>query len=84
MSSRLATATSLAERAEATYTQRQGLVERMSAAHERGETLSIDLNDLSSDDVLLFVPNFAAAKSLAEVVEWPITLWPGFKETNSV
>ena len=43
MSSRLATATSQAERAEAVYAQRQGLAERMSAAHERGEVLSIDI-----------------------------------------
>jgi conjugal transfer mating pair stabilization protein TraG len=43
MSSRLATATSQAERAEAVFAQRQGLAERMSAAHERGETLSIDI-----------------------------------------
>jgi len=43
MSSRLATATTLAERAEATYAQRKGLAERMSAAHERGETMSIDI-----------------------------------------
>jgi len=43
MSSRLTTATSQAERAEAVFAQRQGLAERMSAAHERGETLSIDI-----------------------------------------
>jgi len=43
MSSRLAMATSQAERAEAAYSQRQALAERMSAAHERGETLSIDI-----------------------------------------
>ncbi len=43
MSSRLATATSQAERAEATYSQRQALAERMTAAHERGETLSVDI-----------------------------------------
>ena len=43
MSSRLATATSQAERAEAVFAQRQGLAERMSAARERGETLSIDI-----------------------------------------
>jgi len=43
MSSRLATATSQAERAEAVFAQRQGLAERMSAAHERGETMSIDI-----------------------------------------
>jgi conjugal transfer mating pair stabilization protein TraG len=43
MSSRLATATSQAERAEAVFAQRQGLAERTSAAHERGETLSIDI-----------------------------------------
>lgn len=43
MSSRLATATSQAERTEAVFAQRQGLAERMSAAHERGEILSIDI-----------------------------------------
>ena len=36
----------------------------------------LDLTGLSSDDVLLFVPNFKAAKSLADVAPWPITLWP--------
>jgi conjugal transfer mating pair stabilization protein TraG len=43
MSSRLATATSQSERAEAAYSQRQALAERMTAAHERGETLSVDI-----------------------------------------
>jgi conjugal transfer mating pair stabilization protein TraG len=43
MASRLAATTSQSERAEATFTQRQALAERMSAAHERGETLSIDI-----------------------------------------
>ena len=43
MASRLATTTSQSERAEAAYAQRQALAERMSAAHERGETLSIDI-----------------------------------------
>lgn len=43
MSSRLSTATSQAERAEAAFAQRRTLAERMSAAHERGETLSIDI-----------------------------------------
>ncbi len=43
MSSRLATTTSQSERAEAAYAQRQALAERMSAAYERGETLSIDI-----------------------------------------
>ena len=43
MTSRLATTTSQSERAEAAYAQRQALAERMSAAHERGETLSIDI-----------------------------------------
>lgn len=37
----------------------------------------LSLTELSPDDVLLFVPNFEAARSLAEVTEWPITLWPG-------
>ncbi len=43
MASRLAATTSQSERAEATFAQRQALAERMSAAHERGETLSIDI-----------------------------------------
>ena len=43
MASRLATTTSQSERAEATFMQRRALAERMSAAHERGETLSIDI-----------------------------------------
>ena len=43
MSSRLAQVTSQAERAEASYSQRRTMSERMSAAHERGETLSIDI-----------------------------------------
>ena len=43
MASRLATTTSQSERAEATFAQRQTLAERLSAARERGETLSIDI-----------------------------------------
>jgi conjugal transfer mating pair stabilization protein TraG len=43
MASRLANTASQSERAEATFLQRQALAERMSAAHERGETLSIDV-----------------------------------------
>jgi conjugal transfer mating pair stabilization protein TraG len=43
MASRLATTTSQSERAEATFAQRQALAERLSAARERGETLSIDI-----------------------------------------
>jgi hypothetical protein len=37
----------------------------------------ISLRDLTSDDVILFVPDFESAKSLASVTNWPITLWPG-------
>jgi hypothetical protein len=37
----------------------------------------LDLEGLTADEVLLFVPDFAAAKSLREVTDWPITLWPG-------
>jgi hypothetical protein len=36
----------------------------------------LDLTDLTPDDVLLFVPTFEAAKSLAQITKWPITLWP--------
>ncbi len=43
MSSSLATATTQAERAEASFAQRRAFAERVSAAHERGETLSIDI-----------------------------------------
>ena len=43
MASRLATTTSQSERAEATFMQRRALAERMSAARERGEILSIDI-----------------------------------------
>ena len=37
----------------------------------------ISLKELTSDDVILFVPDFEAAKSIASVTAWPITLWPG-------
>jgi len=43
MSSRLTATTTQAERAEAVFAQRRGLAERMSAARERGETMSIDI-----------------------------------------
>ena len=43
MSSRLATATSRAERADATFAARTGFAERLSSARERGETISIDI-----------------------------------------
>ena len=43
MSSRLATLTSQAERAEAAYSQRRTMAERLSSARERGETISIDI-----------------------------------------
>ena len=43
MSSRLAMVTSQAERAEATYSQRWTMVERLSSARERGEAISIDI-----------------------------------------
>ena len=42
----------------------------------------VSLNELTSDDVILFVPDFESAKSLASVTTWPITLWPGNVETN--
>ena len=34
------------------------------------------LHDVPPTDVILFVPHFEAAKSLANVTSWPITLWP--------
>ena len=37
----------------------------------------VSLKDLTSDDVILFVPDFESAKSIASVTNWPITLWPG-------
>ncbi len=43
MSSRLATTTSRAERAEATYAERAAFAERLSSARERGETISVDI-----------------------------------------
>ena len=36
----------------------------------------LDLSQLSRDDALIFVPNFAAARRLSAVSPWPITLWP--------
>lgn len=36
----------------------------------------LSLCDATPADVILFVPNFEAAKSLARVTPWPITLWP--------
>ena len=35
----------------------------------------LDLTDLSPNDVILFVPDFQSAKSLAQSTSWPITLW---------
>jgi conjugal transfer mating pair stabilization protein TraG len=43
MSSRLATSKSQAERAETAFSQRHAIAERLSAAKERGETISIDI-----------------------------------------
>ena len=37
---------------------------------------NLDLSDLKKDEVFLFVPDFHAAKILAEITDWPITLWP--------
>ena len=36
----------------------------------------LDLSELTPNDVILFVPDYESAKSLAEVTTWPITLWP--------
>ncbi|WP_010586011.1 hypothetical protein [Schlesneria paludicola] len=36
----------------------------------------LDLSELTADDVILFVPHTAAARSVANVSDWPITLWP--------
>ena len=36
----------------------------------------LDLRQLSREDALVFVPNFAAARRLSAVSPWPITLWP--------
>lgn len=41
----------------------------------------LDLSGLTSDDVLLFVPHFDAAKKLSQVSDWPITLWPAESKT---
>ena len=43
MASRIATTTSRAERAEANFSERSGVAERLSSARERGETISIDM-----------------------------------------
>jgi conjugal transfer mating pair stabilization protein TraG len=43
LASRLSTTTARAQRAEATFAERQMLSERLSSARERGETISIDL-----------------------------------------
>ncbi len=43
MASRLASDTSTAQRTEAAYSQRKAMAERLSAAHERGEAISIDI-----------------------------------------
>ena len=43
MSSRLATATSRSERADATFAERTAFAERLSTAREHGETISIDI-----------------------------------------
>ncbi|THF64929.1 conjugal transfer protein TraG [Pseudothauera nasutitermitis] len=43
MASRLATATSRSERADAALAERTAFAERMSSAYERGETISIDI-----------------------------------------
>lgn len=43
LSSRLSSVTSRAQRAEAAYSERIALAERLSAARERGETISIDI-----------------------------------------
>lgn len=39
----------------------------------------LDLSEISGEDVILFVPDFESAKSLAQVTDWPVTLWPGQK-----
>ncbi len=36
----------------------------------------LELGQLSREDALIFVPNFAAARRLSAVSPWPITLWP--------
>ena len=39
----------------------------------------LSLSALSAADVILFVPDFESAKSLAEVTSWPMTLWPALE-----
>lgn len=36
----------------------------------------LDLSHASANDVLLFAPNYESAKSLAQITDWPITLFP--------
>ena len=43
MASRIATTTTRAERAEASFSERSGVAERLSSARDRGETISIDI-----------------------------------------
>ncbi|MBK6714431.1 MAG: conjugal transfer protein TraG N-terminal domain-containing protein [Burkholderiales bacterium] len=43
LASRLATTTAQAEKAESSYTERRQRAERLSSAHERGESISIDI-----------------------------------------
>jgi len=43
LSSRLSTATTQAQRTEASFSQRQAMAERLTSAREKGETLSIDI-----------------------------------------
>ena len=43
----------------------------------------LDLSHATASDVLLFVPSFEAAKSLAKIVSWPVTLWPGCDRSSA-
>ena len=36
----------------------------------------LDLSEISSEDVIVIVPDFESAKSVARIAPWPVTLWP--------
>jgi len=92
MASRLATTTSQSERAEATFIQRRALAERMSAAHERGETLSIDIaqDPHNLDMFMRYVEQYggtsAAAHTLmdAELARQGLRPTPTFSDGTSL
>lgn len=51
-----------------------------SAEREWRHQGDLELDSISRDDVILFVPNFEEAKALTAITDWPITLWPSNQE----